>query len=113
MQIGSRLDLGRRLAEVQRNRLIRQNVILFAGGLTAGIGGFVYHAIAGRVLGPTTYGQVAFLIAVYAVGTGPALIIVVVLARYTAVLAARGDAGLGSLLIRTSRLVAIPSGTYE
>jgi len=109
VQIGSRLDLGRRLAEVQRNRLIRQNVILFAGGLTAGIGGFVYHAIAGRVLGPTTYGQVAFLIAVYAVGTGPALIIVVVLARYTAVLAARGDAGLGSLLIRTSRLVAIPS----
>lgn len=83
-------------------------MILFAGGLTAGIGGFVYHAIAGRILGPTTYGQIAFLIAVYAVGTGPALIIVVVLARYTAVLAARGDAGVRSLLARTSRLVAIP-----
>ena len=82
--------------------------MLFTGGLIAGIGGFVYHAIAGRVLGPTTYGQVAFLIAVYAVGTGPALIIVVVLARYTAVLAARGDAGVRSLLVRTSRLVAIP-----
>lgn len=109
MQTGSRLDLGRRLVEIQRNRLIRQNAILFAGGLTAGIGGFVYHAIAGRVLGPTTYGQVAFLIAVYAVGTGPALIIVVVLARYTAVLATRGDAGVRSLLVRTSRLVAIPS----
>lgn len=109
MQTGSRLDLGRRLVEIQRNRLLRQNVILFAGGLTAGIGGFVYHAIAGRVLGPTTYGQVAFLIAVYAVGTGPALIIIVVLARYTAVLAARGNAGVRSLLVRTSRLVAIPS----
>jgi O-antigen/teichoic acid export membrane protein len=109
VQTGSRLDLSRRLAEIQGNRLIRQNVILFAGGLTAGIGGFVYHAIAGRVLGPTIYGQVAFLIAVYAVGTGPALIIVVVLARYTAVLAARGDAGVRSLMVRTSRLVAIPS----
>jgi O-antigen/teichoic acid export membrane protein len=109
VQTGSRLDLGRRLVEIQRNRLLRQNVILFAGGLTAGIGGFVYHAIAGRVLGPTTYGQVAFLIAVYAVGTGPALIIIVVLARYTAVLAARGNAGVRSLLVRTSRLVAIPS----
>jgi len=108
VQTGSRLDLGRRLAEIQRNRLVRQNVILFLGGLTAGVGGFVYHAIAGRVLGPTTYGQVAYLIAVYAVGTGPALIIVVVLARYTAVLAARGDAGVSSLLVRTSRLVAIP-----
>jgi O-antigen/teichoic acid export membrane protein len=109
VQTGSRLELGRRLAEIKGNRLVRQNLILFTGGLIAGIGGFVYHAIAGRVLGPTIYGQVAFLIAVYAVGTGPALIIVVVLARYTAVLSTRGDAGVRSLLARTSRLVAIPS----
>ena len=108
VQTGARLGLGQRLAQVRRNRLVRQNIILFAGGLTAGIGGFVYHAIAGRVLGPATYGQVAFLIAVYAVGTAPALILIVVLARYTATLAARGDAGLATLLTRTARLVAIP-----
>jgi O-antigen/teichoic acid export membrane protein len=100
---------GRRLALLLRNRLIRQNLVLFAGGLVAGVGGFVYHAIAGRVLGPATYGQVAFLIAVYAVGTGPALILIVVLARYTAMLSARGDPGVRSLLARTARLVAIPS----
>ena len=88
--------------------MVRQNAILFTGGLVAGIGGFVYHAIAGRVLGPATYGQVAFLIAVYAVGTAPALILIVVMARYTATLAARGDAGLATLLTRTMRLVAIP-----
>jgi O-antigen/teichoic acid export membrane protein len=99
---------GRRLVLLLRNRLIRQNLVLFAGGLVAGIGGFVYHAIAGRVLGPAIYGQVAFLIAVYAVGTGPALILIVVLARYTAMLSARGDTGLRSLLTRTARLVAIP-----
>jgi O-antigen/teichoic acid export membrane protein len=74
----------------------------------AGVGGFVYHAIAGRVLGPEVYSQVAFLIAVYAVGTGPALILVVVLARYTAMLNARGDPGVRSLLARTVRLIAIP-----
>jgi O-antigen/teichoic acid export membrane protein len=108
VQTGARLAPGRRLALLLRNRLIRQNLVLFAGGLVAGIGGFVYHAIAGRVLGPAIYGQVAFLIAVYAVGTGPALILVVVLARYTAMLSARGDAGLRSLLTRTARLVAIP-----
>ena len=108
VQTGVRLGLGQRLAQVRRNRLVRQYFILFAGGLTAGIGGFVYHAIAGRALGPATYGQVAFLIAVYAVGTAPALILVVVLARYTATLAARGDAGLATLLTRTARLVAIP-----
>src|SRR5436189_4372500 len=103
-----RLDLRERLAQVRRSRLVRQNLVLFVGGLIAGIGGFVYHAIAGRVLGPETYGQVAFLIAVYAVGTGPALILVVVLARYTAMLNARGDPGLRSLPARTIRLTAIP-----
>jgi O-antigen/teichoic acid export membrane protein len=103
-----RLGLGQRLAQIRRNRLVQQNLILFFGGLVAGVGGFVYHAIAGRILGPETYGQVAFLIAVYAVGTGPALILVVVLARYTAMLNARGDPGVRSLLARTVRLIAIP-----
>jgi O-antigen/teichoic acid export membrane protein len=106
--IGRRLDLANRVAQVRRNRLLRQNLILFVGGLTAGVGGFVYHAIAGRILGPETYGQVAFLIALYAVGTAPALVLIVVLARYTATLAARGEAGVRSLLGRTVRLVAIP-----
>src|ERR1700756_5808065 len=96
--VQSRLDLRARLAQVRQSRLVRQNLILFFGGLVAGVGGFVYHAIAGRVLGPEVYSQVAFLIAVYAIGTGPALIIVVVLARYTAMLSARGDPGVRSLL---------------
>jgi O-antigen/teichoic acid export membrane protein len=99
---------GRRLAELLQNRLVRQNLILFFGGLVAGIGGFVYHAIAGRILGPEVYGEVAFLIAFYAVGTGPALILIAVLARYTAMLNARGDPGVRSLLARTVRLIAIP-----
>ena len=103
-----RLDFGQLLAQVQRNRLVRQNLILFFGGLVAGVGGFVYHAIAGRVLGPEVYSQVAFLIAVYAVGTGPAQILIVVLARYTAMLSARGDPGVRSLMARTGRLIAIP-----
>lgn len=108
MLIGARLDLRERLVRILRNRLVRQNLILFSGGLVAGIGGFVYHAIAGRILGPAIYGQVAFLIAVYAVGTAPALILIIVLARYTATLTARGDAGVRSLLTRTVRLIAIP-----
>jgi O-antigen/teichoic acid export membrane protein len=108
VETGARVGLGQRLAKIRESRLVRQNLTLFAGGLVAGIGGFVYHAIAGRVLGPATYGQVAFLIAIYSVGTAPALILIVVLARYTATLVARGDAGVRSLLARTMRLVAIP-----
>ena len=108
MNTGERVGLGQRLAQLQRNRLVRQNLILFFGGLVAGVGGFVYHAIAGRILGPDIYGEGATLIAVYAVGTGPALILVAVLARYTAMLNARGDPGVRSLLARTVRLIAIP-----
>src|SRR6266576_2870090 len=107
VQTGARLGIGQRLAILQRNRLVRQNLVLFSGGLIAGVGGFVYHAIAGRVLGPATYGQVAFLIAVYAVGTGPALILIVVLAPHSAMLLARrGDRGVPSAS-RTVRLIAI------
>ncbi len=108
MHIGARPGLAQSVVGLLRNRLLRQNLILFTGGLIAGVGGFVYHAIAGRVLGPETYSQVAFLIAVYAVGTGPALILIVVLARYTAMLNARGDPGVRSLFGRTVRLIAIP-----
>ena len=108
MNTGVRVGLRPQLAQLMRNRLLQQNIVLFLGGLVAGVGGFVYHAIAGRVLGPDVYGEVATLIAVYAVGTGPALIIVVVLARYTAMLNARGDPGVRSLLARTVRLIAIP-----
>jgi len=42
------------------------------------------------------------------VGTAPALILIVVLARYTATLIARGDVGVRTLMTRTIRLVAIP-----
>src|SRR5690348_3027525 len=108
VQIAGRIDLRERLGQIRRSRLVRQNIVLFIGGLIAGVCGFVYHAIAGRVLGPEVYGQVAFLIALYAVGTAPALILIVVLARYTATLSARGDEGVSSLLRRTIRLVAIP-----
>ena len=108
VQTGATTGLRERLVQLSKSRLVRQNAILFSGGLVAGIGGFVFHAIAGRILGPSIYGQVAFLIAVYAVGTAPALILIVVLARYTATLAARGDPGVRSLLTRTIRLIAIP-----
>jgi O-antigen/teichoic acid export membrane protein len=108
VQTGAPRSLGQRLAQIRESRLVRQNLTLFAGGLIAGIGGFVYHAIAGRVLGPSVYGQVAFLIAVYSVGTAPALILIVVLARYTATLIARGEVGVRTLMTRTIRLVAIP-----
>src|SRR5258708_35518260 len=67
-----RLDLRERLAQVRRSRLVRQNLILFGGGLVGGIGGFVSHAIAGPALRPATYGPGPFPLALYSGVTAPA-----------------------------------------
>jgi O-antigen/teichoic acid export membrane protein len=102
--------LSPRLERVRSSRLVRQNLVLFAGGLVAGVGGFIYHAIAGRVLGPSLYGDVASIIAVYAVFTTPTLILVLVLARYSATLVASGTTdAVRYLVVRASQLTLVPS----
>jgi O-antigen/teichoic acid export membrane protein len=100
-----------RLQQVRDSRLIRQNLILFAGGLVAGVGGFVYHAIAGRVLAPAAYGEVAALVAVFAlVGTAVNLTLVVVLARYAADLKAAGRPGaIRHMALRTAQVITLPA----
>jgi O-antigen/teichoic acid export membrane protein len=108
MSVGAGPRLLDRLARAQRSVLIRQNSILFAGGLAAGVGSFVYHSIAGRILGPAAYGQVASLIAAYAIGLTFAVILSLVLARHAATLIATGESGIGSVLRRTAGLIAIP-----
>jgi O-antigen/teichoic acid export membrane protein len=99
-----RLHFGR----ITRSDLVRQNVILFAGGLVAGIGGFVYHAIAARALGPALYGEVASLVAIYAIGTAGAYIIILILARYAAQLRLEGNGGGIRYLITRGTVVLVP-----
>ncbi|HEY8813425.1 MAG TPA: oligosaccharide flippase family protein [Candidatus Dormibacteraeota bacterium] len=99
-----------RLKWLRSSRLVRQNLVLFSGGLIAGIGGFVYHAIAGRVLGPSNYGDVASIIALYSVFTTPTLILILVLARYSATLIASGTTdSVRYLVVRSTQLTLIPS----
>jgi O-antigen/teichoic acid export membrane protein len=96
------------IARIRSSRLVRQNVILFLGGLVSGIGGFVYHAIAARALGPALYGEVASLVAIYAIGTAGAFIIILILARYAAQLTINGNPGGIRYLVTRSSVVLIP-----
>ncbi len=106
----ARPGLSARLRRVRGNRLVRQNLVLFGGGLVAGVGGFVYHAIAGRVLGPQVYGEVASLVALYAVGTSVNLILILVIARYAADLLAAGRLGaIRHVVTRTTRVISAPA----
>ncbi len=101
---------GPRLRRVGASRLVRQNLVLFLGGFTAGVGGFVYHAIAGRWLGTRTYGEVSALVALYTVGTAVNLTLVLILARYAAHLQATARLGaIRPLMRRTERAIAIPA----
>jgi O-antigen/teichoic acid export membrane protein len=95
---------------VRGSRLVRQNLVLFIGGFLAGAGGFVYHSIAGRALGPEAYGEVSALVGVYTVGATVNLMLVVVLARYAATLKASGRTGaIRHIMERTARVIAMPA----
>src|SRR2546426_7834428 len=61
VQTGAGLGLRGRLVQLRKSQLVRQNAILFAGGLTAGIGGLLFPAIGRPVLRPTIYGPGALL----------------------------------------------------
>lgn len=98
-----------RIRRVRNSRLVRQNVILLIGGISAGLASFIYQAIAGRALGPRDYGAVASLVALYAVGMAVNLILVVILARFTAGLMAGGQpGGVRYVLVRSGAYLAIP-----
>lgn len=98
------------LARARTSRLVRQNLVLFAGGMLAGVGGFVYHLVAARLLGPALYGEVASLVSAYLVGNGITFVITLVLARYAATLEASGSSSaLHHLMVRTSKLMIFPS----
>src|SRR5215470_19667073 len=98
---------------MRQSTLVRQNIILFLGGFTAGVGGFVYHSIAGRTLGPRQYGEVAALVSLYTVGTIANLTLVLVLARYAANLDVAGRPGtIRHIVRRSSQLLAIPTVAF-
>src|SRR2546428_13536299 len=50
-----RLGLSQRLAQLLRNRLVRQNLVLFFGGLGARDRGLRYHPVAGPVRRPAPH----------------------------------------------------------
>ena len=110
---GARPGPRSRLARLRGSRLVRQNFVLFLGGLIAGFCGFVYHAVAGRLLGPRDYGEVATLVALYTVGSTAYLILILVLARYAANLQADGrDGAIKHIVLRSIRLLALPAVAF-
>jgi O-antigen/teichoic acid export membrane protein len=105
--------LAPRLQRMRDSKLVRQNLVLFLGGFTAGIGGSVYHFIAGRELGRRRYGEVAALIGLFTIGTIANLTLMLILARYASNLEMEGRPGaIRHIMARSSRLLAIPTVAF-
>src|SRR3989344_4952944 len=47
---------------IKSNPFLQDNLILFIGLFVAGIGGFIYHFVLGRLLGPADYGSLGALL---------------------------------------------------
>lgn len=72
-------------------RGVRAGVVVFAGIAAANLGNYVFHLVAGRSLGPATYGDVASLVALIGFFSLPLVGLQVATARFVADFAARGD----------------------
>lgn len=81
---------------------IKAGAVVFAGVATANVGNAIFHLIAGRWLGPTSYADVASLLALLGLVSFPLGAIQIALAQRVAHLAAQGDLpGIRSLYRET------------
>ena len=91
------------LRRLRRDPLLRNSAIYLGGSLLSGAFGYVFHFVAGRLLGPAGYSVVAAAIAALYLISLPGVVLQLVSARFTSVAAATGQAaGIRPLLVRIS-----------
>ncbi|GAC1327490.1 MAG: hypothetical protein NVSMB17_01560 [Candidatus Dormibacteria bacterium] len=100
-------QLARRLA---RSQLFLSNVLFLAGSLAAGLFGYMFQFLAGRLLGPGGYGVVASAFAFYNILAISLLVVLTITTRHAAALHGSGnEPGLRHLFHRLT-LAALGAG---
>jgi len=98
---------------VLRSEFLRHGAVVFAATMLVNALGFVYHMLAGRVLGVERYGALATLSAVFALANVSGMVLNMTAAKYAAELHAVGDAErLASLSRAVVRLSGIVGGFF-
>ena len=107
--------------------VFRQSAVVFAGSTALSIGGFVFHAIASRLLGVATYGTLYTLISLNTLASLPGAVLNPVVSRFAAEFRAVQNAGhlrglvadlwrlcvfVGSVYIAFAVLLAAPAVWY-
>ena len=81
------------VTRIRNDRLVRNSVIYLVGGLGAGLLGYVFHFVTGRLLGPAQYADVAAVLAALYLASLPALVVQTVSARFVSLALGRGQGG--------------------
>jgi O-antigen/teichoic acid export membrane protein len=91
------------ISRLRRDSLLRNTGIYLAGSLLAGLLGYVFHFVTGRLLGPAEYADVAAVLAALYIVSLPSLVVQIVSARFVSLAVGRGESGtIPRLLLRIS-----------
>src|SRR5690242_7938148 len=87
------LPLHRRMAGLFTSKLARASAWMFIGNIAAGILGYVFQVIMGRMLSPQEYGLFSATMALFAVLAAPLSTLMMVVSRKVSEYRARQDSG--------------------
>jgi O-antigen/teichoic acid export membrane protein len=88
-------------ARLWSDRLLRNSAIYLGGGVAAGLLGYAFHFVTGRLLGPAAYADVAAILAALYIVSLPSLVVQTVSARFVSLAVGRGETGaIPRLLLR-------------
>src|SRR5690348_1575103 len=91
------------VTRLRNDRLLRNSVIYLGGGLGAGLLGYVFHFVTGRLLGPARYADVAAVLAALYLTSLPALVVQTVSTRFVSLAIGRGQEGsIRGLMLRVT-----------
>jgi O-antigen/teichoic acid export membrane protein len=112
-----RLTPGALLRRLHQDALLRNSAIYLAGGVGAGLFGYIFHFATGRLLGPAGYAVVAAVLSALYLASLPGLVMQTVAMRFAGIHAGRGQLGavpgllarltVGSLLLGLTGAVGL------
>jgi O-antigen/teichoic acid export membrane protein len=110
-----RLSIYRRFAGLFVNKLARASIWLFVGGLAAGVLGYVFQVVMGRMLTPREYGLFGAMMALFTVVGAPVGTLMMVVSRKVSEYRAREDSAsiahfYRSIHVRTAIVGAVALG---
>lgn len=77
--------------KIGRNKLLSGSLILLIGSMVSNIGGYLYHLLMGRMLGPSDYGTLVSMISILYIFAIPSLTISTVVTKMASVSKAKED----------------------